>query len=155
MAKVFRHWRQLTVALAVVAAVVFGYINALDERMSTDSLVRTSLNWAIGPIAVLVVYLLSVRVTRDSAFNYTEAVVLSWVYAMMYAQHAFNGPSWRNGPDNAAHMHLVLEPLLIGVPALFVIGYMLWTMVRRVQSSVARLSVMAPPESASDEQMSP
>jgi hypothetical protein len=103
--------------------------------MAREQYIRFTIYWSIGPLIVLVSYLLSAQISKSSSLNYREAALLAILYAGIHLNYALNGPSWRKGPDNAAQMHLVVVPAGIGLVATVVVCLMIWNVIRARRAS--------------------
>jgi hypothetical protein len=127
--------REISILLLVAVAITSGFFNALDEELARELLIRFTIYWSIGPLIVLVAYLLSVLFSKSSSLNYREAALLAILYAGVHVNYALNGPSWRKGPDNAAQMHLVFVPFVLGFVATVVVCLMIWNIIRARRDS--------------------
>jgi hypothetical protein len=114
-----RHWRIWAVGLITATAIGCGFYNIVDEQLDPDMTLDFSLIWSIDPLAILALYIFSTYLTGNPRINGVEALTMSTLYLLAWGQYAANGYSQRD-PNTAAQLHIIIAPILLGLPTLVV-----------------------------------
>lgn len=120
-----------TLGTLLVTCVAAAYYNAADESVAyPDWVIRYTLIWNLVPAAVLVVYVAGTLLTGDHTLNLGRALTMLVLCAAIFISYALNGGSADRDPNNAAQMHLIFVPFLLGVASIPALLLMLAQMIR-------------------------
>jgi hypothetical protein len=95
-----------------VNAVAPAYQDLPDELVQYERYAeRSEFYWMSFPFLILTIYLAGLVLMRAPRLNFRAAFLFLCLSAGVYLYYALNGAT---APNTAAHMHLVLVPLLWG-----------------------------------------
>ncbi len=102
------------VALGAVAALAIysAYVNAHDEAVSEWLRMRAIVGWTALPTIMLVVYITSMLLSKNSKMSFTPVMTLITAYAIVFGYCALNSP---DESSRASYTHLIFVPMILGV----------------------------------------